>query len=175
MNKMKYIVTFLSIGLSTLVFAQTELTEANKVADMAKTEKATLPKPYHPEDNAKEKIAELIETAQKENKNIILQAGGNWCIWCRRFDLFRQENQELSELVNENYLYYHLNYSRENKNEEVFAKYGNPGEEYGYPVFIILNKNGELLHIQNSAVLEDGNGYSVEKTKEFLTKWTLTN
>ncbi|MDO5615876.1 MAG: thioredoxin family protein, partial [Cruoricaptor ignavus] len=72
-------------------------------------EKAKLPKPYNPEDNAEEKIAELVKKAQAENKNIILQAGGNWCVWCLRFNNFVETTPELKQIVDENYLYYHLN------------------------------------------------------------------
>ncbi len=139
---------------------------------LAQTEKAKLVKPYHPEDNAEAKISELIKTAQQENKNIILQAGGNWCIWCLRFNNFVNETPELKQLVDQNYLYYHLNFSPENKNEIVFAQYGNPGEKYGYPVFIVLNKEGKMIHIQDSAVLEEGKGYSLEKVKAFFSEWT---
>ena len=103
-----------------------ELLEAKKKA--AAEEKARLGKPYHPEENAEEKIAELVKLARKENKNILIQAGGNWCIWCLRFNNFVQETPELKEIVDKNYLYYHLNYSKENKNEKVFTQYGNPGE-----------------------------------------------
>ncbi len=73
-------------------------------------------------------------------KNIILQAGRNWCIWCLRFNNFVQTTPELKEIVDKSYLYYHLNYSPENKNEKVFSKYGNPGEKFGYPVFIVFLK-----------------------------------
>ena len=107
----------------------------------------------------------------KENKNIILQAGGNWCSWCRKFENFRVTNKELNALVEQNYLYYHLNYSPENKNEKVFAKYGNPGEKFGYPVFIVLDKNGKQIYTQDSAILEDGKGYSLEKVKDYFTKF----
>lgn len=143
--------------------------EANK--KIAAEEKAKLPKPYHPEENAEEKIKKLILQAKKEKKNIILQAGGNWCVWCLRFNNFVKKTPELKEIVDRNYLYYHLNFSPENKNEKVFTKYGDPGKKYGYPVFIILDKNGKMIHVQNSEVLEEGKGYSVEKTKEFFNKW----
>lgn len=142
--------------------------EKKKAAD---TEKAKLPKPYHPEENAEVKIAELVKQAQAENKNIILQAGGNWCIWCLRFNDFVQTTPELKEIVDKNYLYYHLNYSPENKNEKVFAKYGDPGKKYGYPVFIVLDKNGKQIHTQDSAVLEEGKGYGLNKVKDFFLKW----
>ncbi len=147
----------------------TSILEAKKKA--AAEEKAKLPKPYNDKENAEAKIAELVKQAQKENKNIILQAGGNWCIWCLRFNQFVQTTPELKNVVDENYLYYHLNYSPENKNEKVFAKYGNPGEKFGYPVFVVLDKNGKMIHTQDSAVLEEGKGYSIEKVKAFFTDW----
>ena len=137
----------------------------------AAEEKAKLPKPYDATENAEAKIAELVKKAKAENKNIILQAGGNWCIWCLRFNNFVQTTPELKEIVDANYLYYHLNYSPENKNEKVFAKYDNPGAKFGYPVFIALDQNGKMIHTQDSAVLEEGKGYSKEKVKDFFEKW----
>ncbi|QOW10037.1 thioredoxin family protein [Kaistella flava (ex Peng et al. 2021)] len=147
----------------------TAVLEAKKKA--AAEEKAKLPKPYNDKENAEAKIAELVKQAQKENKNIILQAGGNWCIWCLRFNEFVQTTPELKNVVDENYLYYHLNYSPENKNEKVFAKYDNPGAKFGYPVFVVLDKNGKMIHTQDSSVLEEGKGYSKEKVKAFFREW----
>ncbi|WHF52647.1 thioredoxin family protein [Chryseobacterium gotjawalense] len=147
----------------------TAIVEARKKA--AAEEKAKLPKPYNDKENAEAKIAELVKQAQAENKNIILQAGGNWCIWCLRFNQFVQTTPELKNIVDENYLYYHLNYSPENKNEKVFAKYDNPGAKFGYPVFIVLDKNGKMIHTQDSSILEEGKGYSLEKVKAFFTEW----
>lgn len=143
--------------------------EAKKKA--AAEEKAKLPKPYNPEEDADAKITELIAQAQKENKNIILQAGGNWCIWCLRFNQFVQTTPELKEIIDNNFLYYHLNMSPENKNEKIFARYGNPGDKFGYPVFIVLDKNGKQIHTQDSAVLEEGKGYGTEKVRDFFNAW----
>lgn len=137
----------------------------------AKAELASLPKPYHPEDNASQKIEEAVKMAKASHKNVMIQAGGNWCIWCLRFNKFVQDTPELKNLVDQNYIYYHLNYSPENKNEAIFEKYNNPGKKYGYPVFLVLDENGKLIHTQDSAVLEDGNGYSLEKVKKFFTEY----
>ncbi|AZB28943.1 MULTISPECIES: thioredoxin family protein [Chryseobacterium] len=143
--------------------------EAKKKA--AAEEKAKLPKPYDPKTDAQADINKLVAQAKKEGKNIMIQAGGNWCIWCLRFNQYVQTTPELKKMVDKNYLYYHLNYSPDNKNEKVFSQYGNPGEKFGYPVFIVLDKNGKMIHIQQSDVLEDGKGYSLEKTKEFFNQW----
>jgi len=143
--------------------------EAKKKA--AAEEKAKLPKPYDPKADAQADINKLVAQAKKEGKNIMIQAGGNWCIWCLRFNQYVQTTPELKKMVDKNYLYYHLNYSPDNKNEKVFSQYGNPGEKFGYPVFIVLDKNGKMIHIQQSDVLEDGKGYSLEKTKAFFNQW----
>lgn len=141
----------------------------------AEAEKAKLPKPYDPKENAEAKIAELTKQAKAENKNIILQAGGNWCIWCLRFNQFVQTTPELKKTVDENYLYYHLNYSPDNKNEKIFASYGDPGKKFGYPVLLVLNSDGKLIHTQETGGLEEGKGYSVTKVQEFFTKWIAQN
>ncbi|AQW99171.1 thioredoxin family protein [Elizabethkingia anophelis] len=154
---------------------QTAVVDNAKIKEEAKkaaiAEKNALPKPYHPEENAEAKIAELTAQAKKENKNIMIQAGGNWCIWCLRFNNYVQTTPELKKLVDDNYIYYHLNYSPDNKNEKIFAKYGNPGDKYGYPVFIVLDKDGKQIHTQDSSVLEEGKGYSLDKVKKFFEDW----
>ena len=154
---------------------QTAVSDSAKIKEEAKkaaiAEKNALPKPYHPEENAEARIAELTAQAKKENKNIMIQAGGNWCIWCLRFNNYVQTTPELKKLVDNNYIYYHLNYSPDNKNEKIFAKYGNPGDKYGYPVFIVLDKDGKQIHTQDSSVLEEGKGYSLDKVKKFFEDW----
>lgn len=154
---------------------QTAVVDSAKIKEEAKkaaiAEKNALPKPYHPEENAEAKIAELTAQAKKENKNIMIQAGGNWCIWCLRFNNYVQTTPELKKLVDDNYIYYHLNYSPDNKNEKIFAKYGNPGDKYGYPVFIVLDNDGKQIHTQDSSVLEEGKGYSLDKVKKFFEDW----
>ncbi|GGG64791.1 thioredoxin family protein [Epilithonimonas arachidiradicis] len=146
-----------------------EQIEAKKKA--AAEEKARLPKPYHPEANAEADIKNAIALAKKEHKNVLIQAGGNWCIWCLRFNNYVQQTPELKQIVDKNYVYYHLNWSPENKNEKIFASYGDPGGKFGYPVFIVLDENGKQIHTQDSSVLEEGSGYSLEKVKEFFNTW----
>lgn len=185
---MKKLTLIALLGLGTLTFAQevknlpdngkqktalivpTEQKELDAKKKAAE-EKAKLPKPYNPKADAQADINKLVAQAKKEGKNIMIQAGGNWCIWCLRFNNFVQETPELKELVDKNYLYYHLNYSPDNKNEKVFAQYGNPGEKFGYPVFIVLDKDGKMIKVQQSDVFEEGKGYSKEKVKEFFNTW----
>ncbi len=149
-----------------------QVSEQEAMKKAAQEEKSKLPKPYDEKANAEKDIENLVAKAKKEKKNIMIQAGGNWCIWCLRFNQYVQTTPELKKLADDNYLYYHLNYSPGNKNEKVFGKYGNPGDQYGYPVFIVLDQNGKMIHVQQSDVLEEGKGYSLEKVKTFFSTWT---
>ena len=142
------VASLVTFSVANAQTAETPLTkeqmEAKKKA--AREEIAKLPKPYHPEANATLDIQNAVKLAKKERKNVVIQAGGNWCIWCMRFNNYVQQTPELKKLVDDNYVYYHLNWSPENKNEKIFSSYGNPGEKFGYPVFIILDENGKQVH-----------------------------
>ena len=70
-----------------------------------------------------------------------------------------------------NFIVYHVNYSRENMNEDVLTSLGFP-QRFGFPVFVILDSNGNRLHTQNSAYLEEEGGHSTGKVLEFLKHWS---
>jgi thioredoxin-related protein len=126
---------------------------------------------YRPTENAKEALSKTIKQAKEENKNILVQIGGNWCIWCARFNDMVTQDAQLDSAMNMNYKVYHLNYSKENKNSELLAKYQFP-QRFGFPVFLILNDKGELLHTQNSWYLEADKTYNKEKTMAFFNDWS---
>jgi thioredoxin-related protein len=127
---------------------------------------------YHPEANASKELEDAVAKAKKEGKYVLIQAGGNWCKWCIEFHRFCNADIQLDSLIKRNFVWYHLNYSKENKNEAIFKQYRFP-QRFGFPVFVILDQNGNLIHTQNSAYLEDGkSSYDKEKVIEFLSSWS---
>ena len=56
-------------------------------------------------------------------------------------------------------------------NTEALKRLGNPGR-FGYPVLVILDTDGRVLHIQNSSYLEEDKSYNYKKVKEFFLNWT---
>lgn len=127
-------------------------------------------KAYNPEEDAKAAINKAVKLAKETNKHVLIQVGGNWCIWCMRFDDMVKSDPLLDSIRNANYVVYHLNYSKENKNEALMEKYGFP-QRFGFPVFLVLNEKGELIHTQDSWYLEADKTYSPDKTKAFLNNW----
>ncbi|MFC0772338.1 thioredoxin family protein [Terrimonas alba] len=126
---------------------------------------------YKPEENAEKKIAEAVKQAKAEGKNVFVQIGGNWCIWCARFNDIATTDKSIDSVIKTNYVVYHLNYSKENKNEKLLAKYNFP-QRFGFPVFLILNGKGELIHTQNSGYLEEGKGYNTKTVIGFFNDWS---
>ena len=126
---------------------------------------------YNPSANVSKDVEQALARAKKEKKNVLLQVGGNWCVWCYRLNSFIQTDSLLKRLLNDNYVLYHLNYSKENKNLDYLKKLGYP-QRFGFPVFLILDGDGDLIHTQNSWYLEDGKtSYDKEKIKAFFTDW----
>ena len=127
---------------------------------------------YKPDEKAETEITTAVSEAKKSGKQVLIQIGGNWCIWCARFHEFVTKDAQLDSLMNANYVVYHLNYSKENNNAKLLTKYNFP-QRFGFPVFLILDGEGKLLHTQNSWYLEDGKtSYEREKVKSFFTEWS---
>lgn len=127
---------------------------------------------YNPAADAEKDIAAAIKKAKAENKYVLLQGGGNWCSWCIEFARFCKADPKIDSVINASFVWYHLNWSKENENKKVFAKYGYP-QRFGFPVFIILDGNGNRINTQNSEYLENGKkSYDQHKVQTFLEMWS---
>jgi thioredoxin-related protein len=125
---------------------------------------------FDPTRDSEKDLAEAIAKTKVSGKFILLDVGGEWCIWCKRLDIFFYDNEELHKMLTEAFEVVKVNWSPENKNETFLSKYPKIA---GYPNFFILDKNGRFIQPQDTGVLEDGkSSYSIEKLKAFLTIWT---
>jgi thioredoxin-related protein len=126
---------------------------------------------YDPTADAKADLEAAVAEAKKEGKHVLIQVGGNWCSWCLKFHEKLQKEADLKALTEEHFVVYHLNFSKENQNKDVLADLAYP-QRFGFPVFVILDGDGNRIHTQNSAYLEEGNGHSKKKILTFLKQWS---
>ena len=139
----------------------------------------TLKKVYDEEINQLEQIDEAVAKAKSQEKFVVCQVGGNWCPWCLRFADFITNDSTISKVIDENFVYIHVNYNpRKSEGEEkvllakkTLERLNNPAR-FGFPVFVILDEEGKVVHIQDSSFLEEGNGYNQEKVLRFFKNWT---
>ena len=125
---------------------------------------------YRPEEDADYELSKMILLAKALNRNVFVQVGGNWCAPCLRFHNFITSDTEISEILNTNYVIYHLNYSKENKNLPLMERFNNP-QKLNFPVFLILDTAGRLLHTQRVMELVNSMGYDKQKVLELFNKW----
>jgi thioredoxin-related protein len=126
---------------------------------------------YDPSLDGMKQIKEATALAAKEGKHVLVQYGGNWCSWCIKFDAFCKADTAISKVIADNYIPVKLNYDQTNKNDAANAFLGNP-TRFGFPVFIIIDGKGNVIHIQDSSLLEEDKGYSKNKVIGFFKGWT---
>ena len=162
MNMKKIMIVLLVVMLATTMNAQTGLKKV-----------------YNESINPLEQIDQAVVKAKSEGKFVICQVGGNWCIWCLRFADFITNDTAISKVINENFEYIHVNYNPRKSGGEaqqqqaaaLMKRLNNCGR-FGFPVFVVLDNDGKVLHIQDSSFLEEGQGYHQEKVLRFFKNWT---
>ena len=131
-----------------------------------------LKKVYNENINPIEQIDQAIAKAKTEGKFVVCQVGGNWCPWCLRFADFIANDTTISKVIDENFEYIHVNYNpRKSGSEALMKRLDNCGR-FGFPVFVVLDESGKVVHIQDSSFLEEGQGYNQEKVLRFFKNWT---
>lgn len=123
---------------------------------------------FDPKRDAARDIQEATVEAERTGRRILLDVGGDWCIWCRRLDSLFVANKDLAELLHKEFVVVKVNWSKENKNEAVLSRYP---KIPGYPHLFVLDGNGKLLHSQDTGQLESGNHHDRDKVMGFLKKW----
>lgn len=152
-----------------------------------------LKKVYNEDINPIEQINQAVVKARSEGKFVICQVGGNWCPWCLRFADFITNDTTISKVIDENFEYIHVNYNPRKSGGEaqqqqaaaLMKRLDNCGR-FGFPVFVVLDGEGKVIHIQDSSFLEgsgpetneclgegdQGQGYNQEKVLRFFKNWT---
>ena len=138
-----------------------------------------LKKVYNEAINPIEQIDQAVAKAKSEGKFVVCQVGGNWCPWCLRFADFITNDTTISKVISDNFVYAHVYYNPRKSEGEAKAQQAaalmkrldNCGR-FGFPVFVVLDVEGKVIHLQDSSFLEEGQGYNQEKVLRFFKSWT---
>lgn len=123
---------------------------------------------YDPKRDPQADLQHAIAVAQETNQHILLEVGGDWCVWCHKMDVFYEKHPELLTLREKNYILVKVNFSDANENKTFLAHYPDVA---GYPHIFVLDRDGKLLHSEDTAKLEQGDSYHLERFTTFLKKW----
>ena len=113
-----------------------------------------------------------IALAQKTDRNILIEIGGNWCTWCHKIDAFLAANPDIYNELHSKFVLLKVNVSDTNENE-AFMKALPP--VLGYPHMYVSTSKGKMILSKDTAeFLEDGE-YSREAWLTFIKKWQPEN
>jgi thiol:disulfide interchange protein len=129
---------------------------------------ADLPAQFDPSRDAAADVAYAVARAKAEGKRVIVDVGGEWCSWCHIMDRFIAANADLRALVDANYVWVKVNYSKENRNASLLARWPRIA---GYPHLFVLDAHGALVHSQDTSLLESGDGYDKRRFAGMLRQW----
>jgi thiol:disulfide interchange protein len=150
----------------TMIFALTARRQQHATA--ASQAKYVPVAKYDPSRDAGKDIQEAVAEARRTKKRVLLEVGGDWCIWCHEMDGFFEKNPKLLALREEHFITVKINVSPENENSAALSAYP---KIPGYPHIFVLDAEGKLLQSQDTGELEAGRTYDLEKFLSFLKRW----
>src|SRR5512146_2017881 len=126
--------------------AQNEAAPTQEIVKPPELPNSALVDFYDPARDPAQDLQQAIPIAQAEKKRIILELGGDWCIWCKHMDDFYAAHPNLLQFRADHYVLVKISVSQENMNEEFLSQFP---EAAGDPHIYILESDGTFLQSQD--------------------------
>jgi thiol:disulfide interchange protein len=152
-----------ALGVCLLVVVSASAKHPHKAPPPAPPKSATYDASRDPAKDLQNAIAEATRT----KKRILLEVGGDWCLYCNIMDETFASHPQLQKLRYANYVSLKVNFSKENPNEAFLSHYPKIAD---YPHFFVLDSKGAFLYSQPTHKFEHGKSYNVSKIEAFLRK-----
>ncbi len=132
---------------------------------------------YQEKPNGEELIKEAVNTAQSQDKRILIVFGYNECPWCWRLYDFFHENERARNVLGESYVVVRIDVRR---NRDLARRLKDPARS---PSLVLLDNNGEWIASEATGPLVAvqwsketgkvlGTGYEEERVLSILNKWS---
>ena len=123
-------------------------------------------------DGARDPAADVqaaVARARAENRNILLEVGGDWCVWCHILDRYLAANAKANGAFARAFVIVKVNYDPQKPDNAFLGAY--PALN-GYPAFIVLDADGRYLAVQDTGALEGQRSYDQTAMVAFARRWT---
>jgi thioredoxin-related protein len=127
---------------------------------------------YLEEPNGRELVAAALIKARSEQKNVLIEFGGNWCSFCYKLHDVFHDDPLVHPIIEESF---ELVLIDSKSNRELLEEYGGKERLYSFPHLVVLDGTGEVLTNQETSSLESGSQHDPRKVANFLTAWTVQN
>jgi protein disulfide-isomerase len=124
---------------------------------------------FHPYDetaDAHKDIANAIEQAEKSEKYVLLEMGGNWCPDCRTLGEYFAR-KDIKAWLDQRFIVVAVDVGEWNKNLDIAERYGNPISE-GIPALVVLDKHENVVFATLAGELATARNLSGEDLIQWL-------
>ncbi len=111
---------------------------------------------------------DALKLAQKTNRKVLIEVGGDWCSWCHIMDRFIKAHPNVESRLHETFVVLKINVSDANDNIEFMAAFPPPR---GYPHMYITDSTGTILYSQDTANFREDGEYSEQHFMVFFDHW----
>lgn len=111
---------------------------------------------------------QALAIARDTQRKVIIEVGGDWCVWCHKLDQFIQANPPLYSALHQHFVVLKVNVSDANGNEKFLSAFPKP---LGYPHIYVADAQGQLLHSQDTAEFLHQGEYSASNFIRFINQW----
>ena len=153
------------VFLILLMFAATAVSAADSYS-----QQPVYSQKYDPERNAFDDGRAALKLAKETNRRVMIEIGGDWCVYCHIFDRFIKSDEEMAKRFFETFVLLKINYSEENTNKEFLSNF--KGID-GYPFIFITESNGKVIYANDMREMTIKGKPSKEKMFRFLDQWKL--
>ena len=127
---------------------------------------------YNVKQDAFKDGAAAVKLATSTNRRILIELGGDWCTWCKKMDVFFDNNPDIKQKLHETFVMLKINVSDENDNAEFLKAFPKP---LGYPHMYVSEYNGSVLWSQDTAEFLNDGHYTRESFLAFFERWNIKN
>ncbi len=120
---------------------------------------------FDPMADADRDLQEGITRAKVTRRRVLIEVGGNWCLWCLRMEDFFNANSDLADLRDREFVSVYVSVTPERPNTLALSRF--PAVP-SYPHLFVLDENGKLLASQDTSELESGTSYDRYRVETFL-------
>jgi hypothetical protein len=124
---------------------------------------------YDPQADPFEQYHESLVLAERQNKLVLVIAGGDWCRWCYVLERFVASDADVERGLHETFVVMKVYVGFDNYNEMFFDQL--PLAK-GAPHFWVISPHKEVLSSQSTGGFEAGKrGYDKEAFLAFIEQW----
>jgi hypothetical protein len=124
---------------------------------------------FDPNADATYSIKAALSAANRENKRVLVEFGGNRCDSCSLLNAAFTQDAEIAPAVQKSFVLVLVDME---SNQKLVSRYVQNEMRAGVPFLALLNKDGKVLKRRRTDDLGAGSKINVGKVKEFLQQWS---